>query len=434
MLWNKWNRDKSELATDLQEFCDTVLLSGLTENLDLIPNGYRGLSNTILCLDKLKRNDVHVFSKSISALHAAEEHSLFDDLISIGGRLAWSIGYVWARRLRANERDIIFDLLAIQGTKSDEDGGGYDALYTGLFAGWCETIQAAELYMLLEWPDLCRLHNVELPPYAGFRCAFSELERQIDNPEERLNLYLTKFSPVTHLKLNQRFTSMEWEIVDSAVKDIAQIIRRHSITFDNRISDDYAWFVNVTDSIDIGLSKKLRDSLLTDQLFLGQLRRLWICSHNTNSWNNLYQNLEYTREAGYCSSAVAHLAKIVPKQERDIWSRILTMDEIRVAAMYAFVEWLPMDQTDSLVSYANVYDETYTDPQVCAFQAYLPRASKSEIDLLWYDWDRLPVWQAGLLDRFMFAPHELKPATIPSDSQAIEADRRLSDPLDPRGY
>jgi hypothetical protein len=125
------------------------------------------------------------------------------------------------------------------------------------------------------------------------------------------------------------------------------------------------------------------------------------------------------------------LVKIVPQNRADVWASLIEEHEedagISVALMEGLCHWCGSENRQLLERYL---DTAHDDCTRLAFKRYLELVSRNEHEAMAQDRER-PSWQLELLDRMLYAPHELRPRTYPASGPGGSTfDFRQLDPFD----
>ena len=170
-----------------------------------------------------------------------------------------------------------------------------------------------------------------------------------------------------------------------------------------------------------------RDLLEAHPHLKSMARSVWIWRHGKADWEQLY------RTGGFRSQDREYfdrLAQIVPQDKLEIWDG-LVMCDFNLNKLQAFCRWIPPIYAEVLRDHLNHPDR---DWGACAYQNYLAKTPEPILQHWFKLVDDLPMWQAELLDRRLFAPERVRPSAVLEDIQAVEGDLRLQDPFNHRHY
>ena len=407
-VWHRWNRD----------------LPGLVEALKTLS---RDLSS------------VKPATQSEASEHAARQECalwLLDRLLPQSEAYEFETSlnnargiYAWARRLPPEKRGELtrFPVMAAVPGRWDRR-----KVFEALLLGWCESCPDDHLSSLLEWPEhwksALEYHDVCWLPHPE-----EEFYRRCESIEERRAAMIASLQ--RNLPLLESPNQLTKELAGYSARPTFRLLLRdiaiQSPCAEPQPLTDEAWdvwFKAKLESPAVREHADLGHNLLKAQPYLRYLAQsFWIWLHGKDDWESLYSGIGFSF-AG--DTYFEQLGGVVPPEKLDIWDG-LVMNESRFERIHAFCQWLPPKYAEVLRDHFNHPDRDWA---ACAYQNYLAKTPEPILQHWFKLFDDLPGWQLALLDRRLFAPEAIRPASLLEDIQTVEGDLRLEDPFNHRGY
>jgi uncharacterized protein involved in tolerance to divalent cations len=428
IIWRDWDGDFSSFIGALRG----ILLEKLHQNNKSIKL-YKEINLGLWILDRLLPFDAgdiflpFIGEKSIVSLGL----NLGKDVIP--SKRIWSRAlYAWGRRLSKKNRDYIY---LVPFEEKNEFGEINWKIHQAALAAVIDNYDAKELDSIFQWPDLCGQHQ-KLEKYHDSSIiikAFVEQNKDIENRIRKLLKYAKgiteKIDEYHEDGLSLRFDLLN-NIVCQLVKDIAcklSVETPSSNLLEVDTHKQIDWFVELLDKY------KFHDVLSIYKYIKSPLREnlpiiLWIYSHTRENWQQLEEQV-YSLSEISPFDFLERMAEIVPADRLNAWERVLTLENCY--PIEYFCKWLKPEFRDVLTWLIPSYE--LCDEAVCCFYSYLSKAPHAVLQALWERNEMIPLWQASVLDRFLFSPDSLKPQPLLYDVQSVENDIRLEDPLNHRG-
>jgi hypothetical protein len=152
-------------------------------------------------------------------------------------------------------------------------------------------------------------------------------------------------------------------------------------------------------------------------------KEVMVWQHGESHWKDLHSYCLRDQEG----IAFDHLAEIVPESEVDAWDDLVLNQPMDNGEMRAFCRWLPTLHAEALRMHFHYSDRDWRE---CAYHNYLAKSPEAILRHHWRRFEDLPIWQARLLDRRLFAPEAVRPAPLVEDRQRMISDMRMKDPFD----
>jgi hypothetical protein len=363
----------------------------------------------------------------LDRLLAGEEMPIFERLLNRWSDLARAVAlYAWGRRLRGSSRE---RLLSVSFGSGWPDGIAAEA-------AWCESAPRDDPAALLGWWSALASRGHE--PTDGTLVVKEYARRTPDRLARRQRLLElaaegnaeTLWDAPGRPAGGHLWGGVREALVQVAIDLAGQFVpSMEPLPADEKILDWFYTTLNEGGYHDVVTVCKEAAVLQKGRFSVKRLASLfWV---ERADWRRLVESLDEIEER-HPYAALQRLGKCVPKENLGAWDRALAMRDRGNVAIAEFCAWLRPDLRDALERW---FDDDDAARAACAYHAWLARAPRIHLEHVFArERSTQRTWQRIALDRFLYAPPPLRPPATVEDTQTVEADIRLIDPLNRRKF